>query len=65
MAETKKDYIEIERMVESMKDELTRPRCANCDANFNRTCTIFKMEIPDDHEYRYTECEHWRPAIPF
>ena len=65
MIETKKDYIELQSMITGMINERDKPRCINCENNINGICNIFKANIPDDHEYKYTKCEHWKQGIPF
>lgn len=65
MAETKKDWIELVRMAEGLEEEFRLPRCYNCDMNQDGHCLHFNLDIPEEHEYEYTKCEHWRAAIPF
>ena len=65
MAETKEGYIELQNMIDSMVNERDKPRCINCEHNLSKKCNIFKVDIPDDQEYRRTECGQWMYGIPF
>ena len=65
MAETERDYRELKQMIKGIHEELDLPRCHNCEKNMNGVCHQYRAEIPKDHEYKYTKCEHWKQGVPF
>ena len=65
MAETERDYKELQQMIKGIRDEIDLPRCANCDYELNGQCTKFNQPIPAEYLYKYTDCKEWIYGIPF
>jgi hypothetical protein len=65
MAQSESNYIKLKDTYKVLKEELSIPRCINCDNNNGGYCVKFKQMIPEQSKYVYTDCKFWLSQIPF
>ena len=47
-----------------VKAFIDKPRCVNCD-NFSKGECGHYGPVPEEHQYKPTDCERWMYQIPF
>lgn len=62
---TKQHWHDAHEQFKELRKKLSKPRCVNCLWQESGVCENFKAEIPEQHLYEPTDCNHHEDEIPF